>query len=62
MHSPFGIRVGIKMFSMIVSQLLSAQGDRNNQDDYMSNIEKVVNQNILGTYIQPCQWFFPVNG
>jgi hypothetical protein len=54
------IRVGIKMFFMIASQGLSVQTDKKKQDDYVSNIEKVVNQNILGTYIQPCQWFFPM--
>jgi hypothetical protein len=52
------IRVGIKMFSMIVSQGLSTQAYRKKQDDYVSNIDKVVNQNILGTNIQPCQCFF----
>jgi hypothetical protein len=55
------IRVGIKMCSMIVSQGMSAQADRKKLEDCVSKIDKVVNQNILGTYyIHPCQWFFPV--
>jgi hypothetical protein len=52
------ISVGIKIFSMIASHGLSAKADRKKQDDDMRNIEKVLNHNILGTYIQPCQWFF----
>jgi hypothetical protein len=39
------IRVGIKIFSIIVSKGLSAQADRKDQHNFVSKVEKLVNHN-----------------
>jgi hypothetical protein len=47
------IRVGIKIFSMIVAQGLSHPGDRKGQDDFVKKTEEFVNTEVLGTHNQP---------
>jgi hypothetical protein len=60
MHSSFGNTSWEQYFSMIVSQGLSAQADRKYQENVVAKVEKLVDHNILGTCLQPSQWFFPV--
>jgi hypothetical protein len=54
------IRVGIKIFSMIVAQGMSCPGERKGQDDFVKKTEEVVNTEVLGTHDRPTQWYFPV--
>jgi hypothetical protein len=54
------IQVGIKIFSMIVSQGLSAQANRKDRENFVTEVEKLVNPNILGTHLQLSRWFFTV--
>jgi hypothetical protein len=54
------MRCGIKFLSMILSEELSRPENRNAQDEFVIEIETLMDRKVFGTHLAPSQWFFPV--